>query len=144
MENTSPRHPANKLFRYPHMFPLDIKIWDRFLDLFATNFLGFDYDIKVGSGSPIEPETPDNYARMQTVLSKYRIDAVGYTDGPIYIIEVKPDAGTIAIGQIETYRRLYERDFNPSRPVVGMIVTDREIPDMKYLTSMMGIMYYIV
>lgn len=126
------------------MFALDIDIWERFLDLYADNYLGFDYDIKVGTGAPIPEGTPDNYARMQTVLSKYRIDCVGYTDTEIHIIEVKPEAGTIAIGQIDLYVPLYRREFSPDRKVVGVIVTDRELPDIKWRVAQKNAKIFIV
>lgn len=141
---TEPRFKPDKLFRYPHMFPLDIIIWERFIDSPGNDFSGFDYDVKVGSGTPAPIGTGDNYARMQAILSKYRIDVVGHKGDSIWIIEVKPEAGTVAIGQIEAYTRLYQRDFNPSQKLVGCIVTDRELPDMKYLTDSKGIEYYIV
>ena len=137
-------YPPEKLNKYPHFFPHDIAIWERFLDSDFNDFSGFDYDIKVGEGTESPDSFGDNYRRLQEILSKYRIDVVGYKSNAIYIIEVKPEAGTVAIGQIETYTRLYERDLKPTNRVIGMIVTDRELPDMRYLTSQKGIEYYIV
>lgn len=138
------KYPAEQLEKYPHFFPRDIPIWERFLARFGDDFSSFAYDVKVGSGTePVEGLGP-NYVRMQRILSKYRIDAVGFRSDSVVILEVKPDAGTIAIGQIETYTNLYKRDFNPNKPIVGGIVTDRELPDMAYLTDLKGIEYYIV
>jgi hypothetical protein len=139
-----PEFPAEKLIKYPHMFPLDIVIWERFLDTYSGDFSGFTYDVKVGSGTKPIKGLGSNYERMQQILSKYRVDVVGYKPNAIYIIETKPEAGTIAIGQIEAYTRLYLRDFKPQLPIIGMIVTDRELPDMRYLTSQKKIEYYIV
>jgi len=136
--------PAEKLFKYPHMFPLDIAIWERFIDAYGSDFLSFDYDVKVGSGTKPIKGLGSVYARMQRILSKYRIDVVGYKPSSIWIIETKPEAGTVAIGQIEAYTKLYQRDFNPTKTVIGCIVTDRELPDMRYLTAQRGIEYYIV
>ncbi len=136
--------PATKLFKYPHMFPLDIAIWERFLDSHGADFLGFDYDVKVGSGTtPIEG-LGDKYARMQSILSKFRIDVVGFKRNSIYIIETKPNASASAIGQVDTYTKLYTRDFTPTIPVIGCIVTDNQLPDMDYLTKEKGIEYYVV
>lgn len=135
---------ATKLRKYPHMFPLDIPIWERFIALFGGDFLSVDFDVKVGSGTQPVEGLGDKYARMQSILSKYRIDVVGYKPDAIWIIETKPEAGTVAIGQIEAYTNLYKRDFKPSVPVIGCIITDRELPDMSYLTKAKGIEYYIV
>lgn len=130
--------------RYPHMFPLDIIIWERFLAAYAADYSNFVYDVKVGSGSPIKEGTPENYARMQEILSKYRIDAVGTRSGGIDIIEVKPNAGAGAIGQVVTYVTLYKRDFAPTNPIRGVIITDRELPDMRHLTDQQGFGYYVI
>lgn len=143
MQNEKIYEPT-KLFKYPHMFPLDIAIWERFLDRYAGDFTGFSYDIKVGSGTKPVAGLGAEYERMQAILSKYRIDVVGYRNGNIAIIEVKPEAGTVAIGQIETYTRLYQRDYSPNLSLVGCIVTDRELPDMQYLTKDKKIEYYVV
>lgn len=126
------------------MFPLDIEIWERYLEKYGGDYLGFDYDIKVGTGLPAGPGTPENYARMQDILSKYRIDAVGYKPERIEIIEIKPEASTVAIGQVITYIELYVRDLKPTRPVVGVIVTNRSLPDVSYLTAQKKIEYYVV
>lgn len=144
MSHLNPRFPAEKLRKYPHMFPHDIEIWERFLDKHGSTYTGFDYDIKVGSGTPHAPDLPPNYARMQDILSKYRIDCVGYRDSRIYIIEVKPEASTVAIGQVIAYANLYNFEFKPPQDVIAMIVTDREIPDMKLLTEQLKIEYIIV
>lgn len=142
--NVLPQFPAEKLRKYPHMFPLDIAIWERFIVAHASDFSGFDYDIKVGTGTEPTPSLGPEYRRMQEILSKYRIDVVGYKSNALYIIEVKPEAGTIAVGQIETYTRLYARDYAPSLPIVGAIVTDRELPDMRFVTSEKNIELFIV
>ena len=139
-----PRFPPEKLTRYPHMFPLDIPIWERFLDSFSADFLGFDYDVKVGSGTKPIAGLGAKYERMQAILSKYRIDVVGFRSDSIWIIETKPEAGTIAIGQIELYTQLYKRDLKPKLPVVGAIVTDRKLPDMDFMTDLKGYEYFIV
>lgn len=144
MPHAKPDFDPVKLRKYPHMFPEDIAIWERFLDKFAENYNGFDYDVKVGLGTTASEGTPVEYARMQDILSKYRIDCVGYKNSLIEIIEVKPEASTVAIGQIITYLELYRRDLKPKLPVVGVIITDHEYPDISYLTKLKGIDYYIV
>ncbi len=142
--NNEPRYPNTKLIKYPHFFPRDIPIWERFIDRFGSDFLGFDYDVKVGSGTQPVEGLGDRYAEMQRILSTYRIDAVGYTKSGIYIFEVKPEAGTVAIGQVVAYTKLYTRDLEPSLPVIGCVVTNRELPDMAFLTKEHGMEYYIV
>ena len=133
-----------KLRRYPHMFPEDIGIWERFLEDYASNYVGFSYDVKVGTGVEANPEDNKKHAYMKEILSKYRIDVVGLKDSLIEIIEVKPEASTTAIGQIITYVNLYQRDEKPTLPVRGVIITDHYIEDMDYLTNELGIDYYVL
>ena len=144
MPDVMPRFPADKLRVYPHMFREDIAIWERFLEDFGQNYNGFDYDVKVGQGTPPPDNTPPEYAHMQGTLSKYRIDVVGYIGSQIEIIEVKPHAGTVAIGQVVSYVELYKRDFSPSLPVRGVIVSDWYIEDVDHLTNELGIDYYVL
>ena len=144
MHNLNPLYPAEKLLRYPHMFVHDIAIWERFLEQHGEDYSGFSYDVKVGKGTELPKNSPVNYRRMANILSKYRIDSIGFKDNFIEIMEVKPEASTVAIGQVIAYINLYKRDYEPSQPVVGAIVTDRFIPDIAYLTGLEGINYYVV
>ena len=144
MPEQKPFYDPKKLLRYPHMFPKDIAIWERFLEQHAGEYNGFSYDIKVGKGAEMPQSTPAEYARMADILSKYRIDVVGFKDNLIEIIEVKPEASTVAIGQVVAYVALYVRDFNPNIQVQGAIVTDRFIEDISYLTKLNSINYYVV
>jgi len=143
MDN-GPKYPNTKLGKYPHFFPGDAPIWERFIDNFGDSFSGFDYDVKVGSGTEPVEGLGDSYRKMQHDLSTYRIDAIGYTPDAIYIFEIKPDASLHAIGQALNYARLYTRDFNPSKRIIAAIVTDRKMPDMEYLTKEHDILYYVV
>jgi len=144
MPGLDPNYSYQKLEKYPHMFPLDIAIWERFISDYPDFFNHVDYDVKVGSGSQVNSVLSKNYQHMQEILSKYRIDVVGYTTEEIYIIEVKPEAGTIAIGQVITYRTLYQRDFLPQNKVRGMIVSDRLLPDMTQVAGENDIIIKIV
>ena len=126
------------------MFAGDIGIWERFLEKFPEMYKFIQYDVKVGSGTKPVEGGKDAYARDQDILSTYRIDAVGTLDGQIDIIEVKPQASTIAIGQVVTYAELYIRDFKPTEKVIPTIVTDYEVPDIRYLTRRLGVDYYVV
>lgn len=136
--------PATKLARYPHMFPLDIAIWERFLDEKASEYEGFYYDWKVGTGSkPSDSMTPA-FQKMVRDLSRYRIDAIGIIPGGVEVMEVKPNASISAIGQIQSYVTLLQEEHPELGVIVGALVTDREMPDVRRLTAAQGLNYYIV
>lgn len=136
--------PPVKMMRYPHMFPKDIEIWERFLEKYAADYSGFIYDWKVGSGTEPLPELNEPYASMQKTLSKYRVDVIGVKDGFYELIETKPQAGPSAVGQIISYRNLFLKDYGGHREVVPVIVTDYERPDIRQVASDMGVKYIII
>ena len=144
MQHATPEFDPVKLRKYPHMFVHDIAIWERFLEEHGEDFSGFSYDIKVGTPAPPRPDETPPYKKDREILSKYRIDVVGFKSTQIEIIEVKPEASTVALGQIIAYVDLYRRDFNPTVQIIGAIVTDHYLPDVEYLTKLHGINYYVV
>lgn len=123
-----PDFPPELLRKYPHMFPNDIIIWERFLLKHANEFTGFDYDIKVGSVPKFPDGLDTGIYKAGEILWKKRIDAVGHKADELIIIEVKPNAGPSAIGQVLGYVQLYRDEIKPAQKVSGMIVTDR--PDL--------------
>ena len=138
------RLPASKLARYPHMFPRDIEIWERFLQKHAEEYDAFFYDTKVGTGAEPAPGIGPNYEKMVRELSKYRIDVVGEKGTKLEVFEVKPNASASAIGQVITYVKLLTDELATDFEIVGAIVTDRELPDMQRLTADIGINYYVI
>lgn len=136
--------PPTRQPRYPHMFPNDIGIWERFIDKHGSEFLGFLYDVKVGSGTEPVSDLQEPYSSMQATLSKYRVDVIGIKAGRFEVIEVKPSAGTSAIGQVISYLKLFVKDYQPNAKVIGAIVTDFERPDMRELCMEHGLKYYIL
>jgi len=138
------KYPPAKLAKYPHMFPADIEIWERFLKRFARLYKAFAYDVKVGVGrKPLEHWEPE-IKQMYLTLTKKRIDAVGFQENFIDVIEVKPSAGPSAVGQVIIYKLLFEREYSTSKEVRAVIVTDEEVPDMNELAGRLGFIYVVV
>jgi len=139
-----PDYPPELLRKYPHMFPLDIILWERFLKIHASEFLGFDYDIKVGSVPKFSDGLDLSVYKAGDILWKKRIDAVGHKANEIFIIEVKPHAGSSAIGQVMGYIQLYTDEIKPAFKVTGMIVTDRPDLDLDRIAAVQNIKVEIV
>lgn len=116
------------------MMPQDVAIWERFIDQNVNFFDSVDYDVTVGStpqfDTIVNPATGGDAAR----LYQRKIDVVGYKDNDVYIIEVKPNAGASALGQIQSYATLYKyfRDLNIK--TIPTILTDRMTTDMALLS----------
>lgn len=144
MKSQIRKFPPEKLAKYPHMFPADIEIWERFLERYGQYYKAFAYDVKVGVGRKPLPHWEPEIQRMYLTLTKKRIDAVGFQNEFVDIIEVKPNAGPSAVGQVITYKLLFEREYSTTKEVRAMIVTDREVPDMNELAGRLGFIYVIV
>ncbi len=117
--------------KFPHLLPDDIEIWERFLALRGNQFDTIDYDVRVGAGRPAPPGSTQNIRKMALDLSKKRIDAVGFTDRETTIIEITVRAGLKAIGQVLTYRKLYQETHADARPIRLLIVAGRLDTDVR-------------
>lgn len=119
--------------RYPHFIEHDAKIWHRFLILNPRINCTVAYDVHVGTPSPAAADFPENYARMIETLSTKRIDVVMFFPKETHVVEVKPAAGTQAIGQALCYTTLFKQKY-PGYPKIGpCIITDTAQPDINAL-----------
>lgn len=110
----------NKL--YPHLLPPDIEVWERYLKDHKAEYNFFDYDVRVGNGKDPGPKYNDTIRQMAIDLTQRRIDAIGYKNDSITIIEITRSIGLKAIGQIKVYKILYKIKFNPHLPVNTLIL----------------------
>lgn len=136
--------PYGKRYNYPHMKPNDIAIWERFISAYPDAFENVQYDFHVGDPPPFNPLMDDGTDTNQDLLYKLKIDVIGHAPGRVDIIEIKPSAGPSAIGQIKAYRTLYVRDETPTDTVGMIIITDKENPNMDFLTKNEGVQLIVV
>lgn len=128
--------------KYPHMFPKDVAVWERFLDKHGESYEGFYYDIMCGEESRQFPRWEENYRRDAIILSKLRIDAVGVRSDRLDIIEVKPRANMAAIGQILTYAEKYQKEYSPTKPIQAIIVAGEVDPNILGIAERNNILIY--
>jgi hypothetical protein len=108
----------------------DIPIWERWLTKHATEYDGFQYDVRVGRGRPAPPGFPPEFKKDIQDLTRLRIDAVGIVGPAADLIEVKQTAGASALGQILTYKELYQDEPGARAVRQMLIVTDNPHPDL--------------
>lgn len=138
------KYPAEKLRKYPHLMVGDIRIWEQYLEVVDHKFDSFDYDVHVGKGVKPSEDWSEDIKTMALALSEKRIDVLAWKDNTSVIIEVKPQAALSAIGQVLCYRELYEQRYpGRVRPLL-MILTDFEMPDIRWLCGRFGIRYVVV
>lgn len=122
----------------------DTQLWTRFLQKYASDYDSFDYDFAVGTGEDPGSSVPENFRKDYLDLTKKRIDAVGYKGTDITIFEVKPRAGTTALGQLLTYFELFRRT-NPSVTHLSMaVVTELINTEERDLYTLRGIKIFVV
>lgn len=113
----------------------DTEIWNRYIAKFEDAYDRVQYDFHVGNPPPFNPLMDDGTDTNQDMLYKLRIDVIGHKGANVDIIEVKPNAGPSAIGQVRAYKTLYERDEEPTGRVNMVIITDTLRPNMNFLSA---------
>lgn len=128
-------YPYEKRVAYPHMRLQDKTIWDRFIAAFPDAYDYCEYDVDVGAGPDfptiVNPETGGDDAK----LYKKKIDVIGHKGSRCDIIEIKPNAGLGAFGQVLSYEILYLTHIDPTADTHCIIITDRLAPDMAHLAG---------
>ncbi len=93
--------------RFPALVPGEIVIFRAWLRLHEKEYDRFDFNVRIGKGEDPGPTAEPNLRAMWIHNTQLRVDAVGYIGPDPTIIEVKDDAGTAAIGQLLTYKRVW-------------------------------------
>lgn len=138
------KFPYTRLLKYPHLSPEDTKIWEKFIDSHPNFFDSVDYDVKVGKPRPYSGAPEDIYKKGMQELSKKRIDVVGYKNNRIFITEIHPSASFETLGQIIGKLSLYRKEFGNRRKTQGILITDKETPDIPELCKENHILYFLV
>ena len=133
-----------KRYKYPHMKPADVAIWERFIEKFPDAYETCQYDFNVGDAPPFNPMGDDGEDLNQDALYRLKIDVVGKKNGKIDIIELKPKAGPSTIGQVKGYRLLYMRDEVVNITPNMIIITDQLMPNMEFMAKEEGVKIIVV
>ena len=102
---------------FPHFKPHEVQIMWEFL---TRRLLPGDYEFDVRLFPEIRPVRPEEDPEMYfswMMLRAKRIDAVCKTFDAIWLLEVKDVLRPSAIGELLTYRTLYDRQFHPLLPI---------------------------
>lgn len=129
---------------YPNLREGETFIWNRFLEKYPDAYFEVIYNLHLGEGATIPPETEENIARDFKLLTQYKIDVIGFSENNIDIIEIKPYAGASAIGQVISYQKLYIEHINPAARPNLVIITDQMRPDTELLAKQLNIKLIIV
>lgn len=128
-----------KLAWYPHMMPYDVAIWEKFIENNPNAYDKVIYDFPVGSNPEFDTALGDNPDATAQALYKKRIDVVGFKNGQVDIIELKPNAGASALGQVLGYVELYKRDVSMTPAPRPVLITDTLRTDMEEMAQALGV-----
>lgn len=124
------RFPYSKLVKYPHLFKLEIIVWEKYIEHNPNKFDSVDYDLRVGNGRTCPPQYLDYIKADNSELTKLRVDVVAYTNSEIYIIEIKPVLSLGAIAQVLCYETLFVQNRSPELKTKTLIIYGNGHPDI--------------
>jgi len=125
--------------RYPHMAKRDGIIWERFLALYAKDFLGFTYDLALGGLKMDLPGLGDAERLGWQYNTALKVDAVGLNASQAWIIEVRPDATVSALGAALTYTMIAEREGAFLQKLLPVVVCETIQVDVNWACQQLGI-----
>lgn len=128
----------------PGMPAGDLQIWLRYRDVGLSLWHRMYFNVRIGDPIFLEENYPEEIREMAQALSRRRIDVVGETMITWYLIELKYNAGTEALGQILMYRALWESDPPDNRLVKLFIITDRANKDLSAVCPIYGVELVVV
>lgn len=133
-----------KGYWYPHLKPRDIEIWERFILAYPDAYKMCQYDFGVGDIPDFIKNASSKEGQAMQELYRLKIDVLGYTDDHIDLIELKPDAGMSAVGQVLGYVELYKTEQTPKLTIMPTIITNVERLNVRSFCERMGVKLFIV
>lgn len=121
--------------KYAGMMPLDVEIWERFIEKNPSAFDAVAYNVAVGEGTPLNTVVSEDTGGDINRLYQRKIDVVGKAGSSIVIVEIGPHATTAKIGQVQGYAMLFKRDYDQKIPVDAVVLTDFLMPEMEFLAK---------
>lgn len=110
---------------YPAMQVDEILVWRNWLQLHQAEYDRFDYNVRIGTGVDPGPAFPDNIRKMAIAIRSLRLDAVGWKGDTPTIFEVKRRAGPENVGQLLTYRAVWEaQQLSAAAPTLVLVASD--------------------
>ena len=121
------------------MKPQDKHLWDKFIETHPDYFESVDYDVLVGEGMVFGDVTKNRYAADFQMLTQKKIDVVGHKGDEAHIIEIKPNAGPTAFGQIVAYKQLWTKKYPEVSNVKMVVLTNEPQSDFEGIFAANGI-----
>jgi len=126
-------------YKIPHYKREEYEIAIRWLMYHAPNGkISFDWRLPVRH-VPSEIRGDPKLEAAWLHLKQERIDAVVETDEEIILVEIKDVVRKSAIGQLLHYKRRFEEEYKPDKPIKLMIVAGEDDPEVRKTAEEEGI-----
>jgi len=132
-------YPVSFAGKPPHMAGRDLGIWAKWRTQLPFPYQGFYFDVALGTPPAADPQMMPQVNRAWEFLLAKRIDAVGVLPDAYHIIEIRRGADQPAIGTLEGYGFLWNRDPPDSRAIKLILVTDSIEADTRAFAESKGI-----
>jgi len=96
--------------KFPGMQIDEILVWKAWLAANQGSYDRFDYNTRLGPGPDLPATLVEPYRSGSIALGQSRLDAVGWQGGIPTIFEVERIGQPRSVGQLLTYRHLWEND----------------------------------
>ena len=110
--------------KYRHLMREDAAIWRRFIKQGKYLPDAVWYDVRVGLGVELPTGRPEWMATMAEYSWRKRIDIVGRAGLAWWVIECKPGAGVVALGQAVYYSMAFAAEYAHAGVVLPVVITD--------------------
>lgn len=138
------KYKYEKLSWFPDLSQIEARIWERFIEQFPDMYDSVDYCFHLGTIPEHVLAHPEHSMRLEAPLYQYEIDVVGYKGDQVDIIELKHWATMRALGQVNGYRHLWQRDIDPTSNPKAVVITDLLTPDMDHLAFQADVQLVVV
>lgn len=109
---------------YPHMLAEDTEVWSKYLADPVRSIAELWYDVHVGRPVLLPVGADDIDKRIARGITRKRIDVICRVDSVLWVVEIKPYASMLALGQVLSYTRMFIEEFRPKEDVASVIVCD--------------------
>lgn len=107
------------------MMPRDVHIWEKYVRANPGLYSSCNYDVPIGPTPDWLDDEVDAEQAKQGFLYRKKIDVVAFAPDYVALIEVKPSAGSSALGQILGYQMLFREEFPTVERIVPIVVTNQ-------------------
>jgi len=107
---------------YPHMMSEDTEVWTRFLKEGEWTIEKVWYDVHVGKQIGFADRMDPLVSSIASGISRKRIDVVVKLAKQLWVVEIKPFASYVSLGQVRMYHRLFCEEFQPDIECVPVVI----------------------